>query len=193
VRWVAAISATIFNSCTTIYATFDPYRQAQIGWSPETQSYYSSVSSGLNIATTWGISRPLLSWLGSRRTYEASSLVAAVAYCGVGFACRPLGASALRKTLQLVFWKTVLMTPWSEPARFAINPMVRRRGWKKSFSSPPPPPHVLSRWSITNEICKGRLKWLHRRGLAAIFLPVAPHPGASEHRERSTERARPLR
>jgi MFS family permease len=34
-----AISGALFNSVSTIYATFDPYRLGPIGWSPAEQSY----------------------------------------------------------------------------------------------------------------------------------------------------------
>ena len=38
----------------------------------------------------------------------------------------PLAAAVaqLRRTIQFLIFKAVLMTPWSEPARFAVLPMV---------------------------------------------------------------------
>ena len=61
----------------------------------------------------------------ARRTFEGSSLVAGLGYLAISQACRPAGGAAqLRRTVQFLLAKTVLMTPWSEPSHFAVLPMV---------------------------------------------------------------------
>lgn len=123
-----ALSGAFFTAVQTIYATFDPFRLGPIGWTPAEQSYYSAALSGVNIASTQLVSKPLLSKLGARRTFELSSLAMALAYVGLSQSCRPAGQAAqLRRTVQFLLFKTVLMTPWSEPARFAVLPMVVRQ------------------------------------------------------------------
>ena len=115
----------LFRSCQTIYATVDSYRLGPIGWTPAEQAYFSAGLSGVNIASTQLVSKPLFAKLGARRTFQLSSLAAAVAYVGVSQACRPVGpAFQMRRTVQFLITKAVLMTPWSEPSHFAVLPMV---------------------------------------------------------------------
>jgi len=70
----------------------------------------------------------MLSSLGPRRSFERGSLIAAVAYTLLSQACRPVGAPGMRLAVQYVLAKCLLMTPWSEPARFAILPLVVKQG-----------------------------------------------------------------
>jgi MFS family permease len=115
------IAGGLFRACQTIYATIDSYRLGPIGWSPAEQSYFSAGLSGVNIMTTQWVSKPLFAKLGARRTFQTSSLVAAVAYLAVSQACRPAGAAAqMRRTVQFLVAKAFLMTPWSEPSHFAV-------------------------------------------------------------------------
>jgi hypothetical protein len=117
-----AISGALFSGTRGIYATFDSYRLGPIGWSPAEQSYFSAALSGVNIASTQLIAKPLFAKLGAKRTFELASMVAAVAYLGVSQSCRPAGAVAqMRRTVQFLIFKAVLMTPWSEPASFVSS------------------------------------------------------------------------
>jgi hypothetical protein len=61
-----------------------------------------------------------LSFLRPRCAFERGSLLAAVAYVALSQSCRPLQAPHWQKVAQFCVAKCVLMTPWSEPARFAI-------------------------------------------------------------------------
>ena len=59
------IAGGLFRSCQTIYSTMDSYRLGPIGWTPAEQSYYSAALSGVNIASTQLVSKPLFAKLGA--------------------------------------------------------------------------------------------------------------------------------
>ena len=123
-----ALAAACFESTSHIYATMDAYRMGPIRLTPLVQSYYSALLSGANMMTTQWVARPMLASLGPRRSFERGSLVAAAAYVILSQACRPVGAPGWRLAVQYVAAKCLLMTPWSEPARFAILPLVVKQG-----------------------------------------------------------------
>jgi MFS family permease len=123
------IAAGLMRTVVTIYSTIEPFRLGPLGWSPAEQSYYSGVLSGCNSMTTALVAKPMLKAFGNRKVFEWGSTAAAFAYFGMSQSCRPAGAShQLRRTVQFMLCKLVLMTPWSEPAFSAAGPMIIKQG-----------------------------------------------------------------
>eukprot|EP01050_Picozoa_sp_SAG11_P015200 SAG11_NODE_1946_length_4019_cov_1.215306_3_plen_189_part_00 len=120
------MSSFFFNACTTTYSTMDSYRLGPLGWSPAQQSYFSSFLSATNMATTALITTPILARYGNKTVYEGATLVASLAYFLLGQSWR--GGTRLQTTLQYTVAKCMLQTPWSEPSRAAIKPMVIKQG-----------------------------------------------------------------
>jgi hypothetical protein len=104
----------------------DSYRLGPLGWSPAQQSYFSSFLSATNMATTAFITTPILARYGNMTVYKGATLVASIAYFLLGQSWR--GSSKLQTTAQYTMAKCLLQTPWSEPSRAAIKPMVIKQG-----------------------------------------------------------------
>ena len=81
--------------------TMQAFQIGSLGWTPADQSYYGSFQSLLGIMSQGSVVMPLLSRLGSKRAYEIGSLFSAMGLLLTSQAGRPLGASKLRKTVQL--------------------------------------------------------------------------------------------
>ena len=82
--------------------TMQSFQIGSLGWTPADQTYYGSFQSLLGIMTQGSVVMPLLSWLGSKRAFEMGSLFSAAGLLLVSQAGRPLSASKLRKTVQLI-------------------------------------------------------------------------------------------
>ena len=121
-----ALSSLCFNACTTTYSTMDSYRLGPLGWTPPQQSLFSSFLSATNMASTAFVTGPLLARHGNRQVFQGASAVAALAYFLLGQSWR--GSSQLQMTVQYCVAKVILQTPWSEPSRAAIKPMVLKQG-----------------------------------------------------------------
>eukprot|EP01043_Picozoa_sp_COSAG02_P025964 COSAG02_NODE_1480_length_12399_cov_250.195935_4_plen_411_part_00 len=121
-----ALSSALFNACTTTYSTMDSYRLGPLGWTPPQQSLFSSFLSATNMASTAVVTGPLLARYGNRHVFQNASAVAALAYFMLGQSWR--GTSQVQMTVQYCVAKVLLQTPWSEPSRAAIKPMVLKQG-----------------------------------------------------------------
>ena len=105
-----ALAAACFESVSHIYATMDTFRLGPIRLIPSHQSYASALLSGINMATTNWVARPMLAKAGPRRSFEHGSLVAALGYVALGLSCHPLNANRWRLAIQFCVAKALLMT-----------------------------------------------------------------------------------
>ena len=97
-----AIANLLLQASAWSQQTMQSFQIGSLGWTPADQTYYGSFQSLLGIMTQGSVVMPLLSRLGSKRAFELGSLFSAAGLLLVSQAGRPLSASKLRKTVQLV-------------------------------------------------------------------------------------------
>ena len=97
-----AIANLLLQASAWSQQTMQSFQIGSLGWTPADQTYYGSFQSLLGIMTQGSVVMPLLSRLGSKRAFEMGSLFSAAGLLLVSQAGRPLSASKLRKTVQLV-------------------------------------------------------------------------------------------
>lgn len=105
-----AIANLLLQASAWSQQTMQSFQIGSLGWSPADQTYYGSFQSLLGVMTQGSVVMPLLSRLGSKRAFELGSLFSAAGLLLVSQAGRPLSASKLRKTVQLVV-ALLLMVP----------------------------------------------------------------------------------
>eukprot|EP01051_Picozoa_sp_SAG22_P000569 SAG22_NODE_16_length_32723_cov_26.404825_25_plen_279_part_00 len=101
---------------------------AGLGWAPADSAKFSQAMAGPSILTQRCFTGKYLQQLGNKSAFELGVLAGAAGYALVGFTCRPLGASKLRKTLQFAAVLTVLINSFVGASSIALQSMFVKHG-----------------------------------------------------------------